>query len=40
MFFICIFPQGPGSAAFLPQKPYNDIPDMYEDSLSFQVIFH
>ncbi|XP_056294157.1 methyl-CpG-binding domain protein 1b [Pseudoliparis swirei] len=36
---ICPIRKGPGSAAFLPQKPYNDIPDMYEDSLSFQSEF-
>ncbi|XP_068450945.1 methyl-CpG-binding domain protein 1b isoform X2 [Clinocottus analis] len=36
---ICPIRKGPGIGGFMPQKPYNDIPDMYEDSMSFQSEF-
>lgn len=36
--FPCISQQGPGSGGFLPQRPYNDIPETFDDSMSFQVI--
>ncbi|XP_062419964.1 methyl-CpG-binding domain protein 1b isoform X5 [Pungitius pungitius] len=33
---ICPIRKGPGGGCFMPQKPSNDIPDMYEDSMSLQ----
>uniref|UniRef100_A0AAQ4PU01 Methyl-CpG binding domain protein 1b n=1 Tax=Gasterosteus aculeatus aculeatus TaxID=481459 RepID=A0AAQ4PU01_GASAC len=33
---ICPIRKGPGGGGFVPQKPSNDIPDMYEDSVSLQ----
>ncbi|KAF3855848.1 hypothetical protein F7725_016571 [Dissostichus mawsoni] len=34
---LCVmFPQSPGGGGFVPQQPYNEIPDMFEDCLSFQ----
>lgn len=36
-FFSCLFYQGPGSAGYMPQTPYSDIPDTFDD-ISFQVI--
>ncbi|XP_041818531.1 methyl-CpG-binding domain protein 1b isoform X2 [Chelmon rostratus] len=33
---ICPIRKGPGSGGFLPQRPYNDIPETFDDSMSFQ----
>ncbi|KAI3370418.1 hypothetical protein L3Q82_025189 [Scortum barcoo] len=33
---ICPIRKGPGSGGFLQQKPYNDIPETFDDSMSFQ----
>ncbi|XP_051271197.1 methyl-CpG-binding domain protein 1b isoform X2 [Dicentrarchus labrax] len=33
---ICPIRKGPGSGGFLQQRPYNDIPETFDDSMSFQ----
>ncbi|XP_034068084.1 methyl-CpG-binding domain protein 1b isoform X8 [Gymnodraco acuticeps] len=33
---ICPIRKSPGSGGFVPQQPYNEIPDTFEDCLSFQ----
>ncbi|XP_008291696.1 methyl-CpG-binding domain protein 1b isoform X2 [Stegastes partitus] len=33
---ICPIRKGPGSGGFMPQRPYNDIPETFDDSMSFQ----
>ncbi|XP_076608412.1 methyl-CpG-binding domain protein 1b isoform X1 [Chaetodon auriga] len=33
---ICPIRKGPGGGGFLPQRPYNDIPETFDDSMSFQ----
>ncbi|XP_030584651.1 methyl-CpG-binding domain protein 1-like [Archocentrus centrarchus] len=33
---ICPIRKGPGSGGFMQQRPYNDIPETFDDSMSFQ----
>lgn len=33
---ICPIRKGPGSGGFMPQRPYNDIPETFDDSMSYQ----
>ncbi|XP_042262973.1 methyl-CpG-binding domain protein 1b isoform X2 [Thunnus albacares] len=35
---ICPIRKGPGSGGFLHQRPHNDIPETFDDSMSFQVM--
>lgn len=32
-----MFNQGPGGGGLMQQRPYNDIPETFDDSMSFQV---